>query len=125
MKKVYIAGPMTGYEYFNFPAFDNAYEALKYSYGFADRDIFSPADHDRMLLKKSNYWMPQESDSTGPWKAWSIPGAPDLRTMLGQDLEWICKEATHIYMLKGWEKSSGARTEHTLAVALGLEIMYQ
>ena len=118
--KIYIAGPMTGYEYFNFPAFDKAYNLLVDKFS-----VFSPADHDRELLGKTVNWMPQESDSVGPWKAWAIPGAPDLRTMLGEDLEWIAKNATHIYMLKGWERSSGARTEHALAVALGLEIMYE
>jgi len=32
---------------------------------------------------------------------------------------------THIYMLRGWERSKGARAEHAVAVWIGLEIMYQ
>lgn len=114
---------MTGIPYFNFPAFDEAFEELDDWCMFWER--FSPANHDRMLLGKSDDWMPQESDSIGPWKAWNIPDAPSLREMLGADLSWICANATHMYMLKGWEKSSGAKAEHALAVALGLEIMYQ
>jgi Domain of unknown function (DUF4406) len=30
-----------------------------------------------------------------------------------------------IYMLKGWEKSSGARCEHLVAAMCGLEIRYE
>lgn len=33
--------------------------------------------------------------------------------------------ATHMYMLKGWEKSPGALAEHALAVKLKLEISYE
>jgi len=121
MKKIYIAGPMTGYEYFNFPAFDAA-EKKFFDKGY---DVFSPAEHDRMLLKKPINWMPEECNSRGPWKEWALPDAPSLRDMLGADLAWIAKEATSIYMLKGWERSNGAKAEHALAVALGLEIIYE
>lgn len=30
-----------------------------------------------------------------------------------------------IYMLRGWERSVGARTEHLVAAMCGLEIMYE
>jgi len=33
--------------------------------------------------------------------------------------------ATHIHMLKGWEKSPGASTEYSLAVKIGLVISYE
>ncbi len=120
MKKIYLAGPMTNYEYFNFPEFDrNAYTLRKQGW-----EVFSPADHDRMLLNKPVTWMPVESDSEGPWKKWAIPNAPSLRQMLGDDLQWIARHADAMAMMPGWEKSIGARTEHSLAVALGLEIKY-
>lgn len=119
---VYIAGPMTGFEKFNFPAFDAAEEFLNQT-GFIT--IFNPAEHDRWLLKKPADWMPTDEDHDGEWKRWKMEDAPSLRDMLGADLNWIAKNASHIYMLKGWEKSRGAITEHALAVALGLEIIYQ
>ena len=119
-KKIYVAGPMTGYEYFNFQSFDEH----KRGYELAGYEVFSPADHDRMLLGKPEGWMPKESDSVGPWKAWAMEDAPGLRTMLGADLQWICSEATHIVMLPGWEKSNGAQAEWATARALGLEIHY-
>lgn len=124
MRYIYVAGPMTGYKFFNFQEFDAAKAHLEGLYG-TQAVIFSPADHDRMLLGKDNDWLPEEKDSEGPWLKWAIPNAPDLRTMLGADLEWIAKNATHIYMLKGWENSKGAKAEHALAHALGLTFMYR
>jgi len=117
---IYIAGPMTGYPLFNFPAFDKERDR------WIERNftVFNPADHDRKLLGKTSSWMPEESDSNGPWKSWAIPGAPSLRQMLGADLAWIAEHATDIVMLPGWEKSNGAKAEWSLAVALGLKIHY-
>jgi hypothetical protein len=48
-----------------------------------------------------------------------------LREMLGIECGYICREATAIYMLKGWEHSSGAQAEWALARALGLRIFYE
>lgn len=118
--KIYIAGPMTNYEKFNFPAFDRWKEHFK-GLGF---EVFSPADHDRMLLNKPIDWLPEEKDSEGPWIKWNIPNAPSLREMLGADLAWIAKEATAIAMIPGWENSKGANAEWALAKALGLKIYY-
>lgn len=120
MNKVYIAGPMTGHEYFNFHAFDDQRD----NYLAKGFEVFNPADHDRELLGKPQDWYPDNDDHEGSWKYWAIEGAPSLRTMLGDDLAWIAKNATHIHILKGWENSRGARAEHALAVALDLEIRY-
>lgn len=112
---------MTGIEYFNFPAFDKARDMLK----LLGHEVFNPADHDRSLLGKNTMWLPELKDSDGTWKYWSIPNAPDLRTMLGADLAWIAKEAEGIFMLNGWENSKGANAEWNLAKALGLKIFYE
>lgn len=118
--KVYLAGPMTGYEFFNFPAFD------RYKHELTQRgmEVFSPADNDRTLLGKPPGWLPSDAHHDGEWRRWTIPGAPTLRQMLGMDLAWICEHAEAIVMMPGWEKSSGASTEHKVAVALGLRIHY-
>lgn len=112
---------MTGREYFNFPMFDtfrDLYEKLDYH-------VFSPADHDRELLGKPKNWLPDISDSDGSWKCWNSKlNPPDLRKMLGDDLAWISKNATHIAMLPDWEQSKGANAEWALAKALGLDIKY-
>lgn len=122
MKGVYVCGPMTGIYHFNFPAFDEARDFLLET-GLFDT-VFSPADHDRKLLGKELDWLPEASD-TKAWAKWAIEYAPSLRQMLGEDLAWIAQNATHLYMLKGWERSRGAVAEHALGVALDLEIMYQ
>lgn len=125
MNKIYIAGPMTGYEYFNFHTFDT-FRDLYESFGF---EVFSPADHDRKLLGKPREWLPLLRDSDGTWKCWSQEVCPDrplptLRDMLGADLDWIAKNATHIAMIPGWEDSKGANAEWALAKALNLKIHY-
>jgi hypothetical protein len=111
---------MTNKVLFNFPEFDKWRD---HYFGLGWR-VFSPADHDRMLLQKPANWMPQESDSTGPWVAWAMDNAPGLRKMLGADLDWIAQNATAIHMLPGWEYSSGAAAEWALAKALKLEFFY-
>lgn len=118
--KIYLAGPMTGYDKFNFPAFD-FWDDFLYEAG---HEVFSPANNDRNLLGKPQDWVPGDGDHDGEWKRWTIPNAPDLRKMLGDDLAWIAKNADGIAMMPGWEKSSGANAEWALAKALGLKIFY-
>lgn len=123
-KRIYIAGPMTGYVMFNFPVFDTYRDLYE---GF-DYEVFNPADHDRGLLGKDKNWYPTESDMVDNWKAWAKNATdkplPTLRDMLGADLAWIAGRATHIAMIPGWEKSAGANAEWSLAKALGLVIHY-
>lgn len=119
--RIYLAGPMTNLQFFNFPIFDD-FKKLYEEFGY---EVFSPADHDRMLLNKPKNWIPQESDSEGSWKTWAKHlNPPDLRKMLGDDLQWIAQNATHIAMLPGWENSKGANAEWALAKALNLNIKY-
>lgn len=121
MKKIYIAGRMTGVPQFNFPAFDFSRDIFE-ECGY---EVFSPADNDRRLLGKPRDWLPTKDDAIGDWQAWAIPNAPGLRKMLGDDLEWIAKNATHILMKKDWEYGSGTLAEFYLARALKLEILYE
>lgn len=43
---------------------------------------------------------------------------------IARDVKWIMENRPKMYMLKNWKDSLGARTEHALAKALGLEIEY-
>jgi hypothetical protein len=134
-KKIYLAGPMTGYKHFNFPKFD----AMAYRLDKEGWDVFSPAANDRELLGKPKGWIPQLSDTNIEigeigyakggnrqlWQAWHTEKYDlPLREMLAHDLAWICKEADAIAMLPGWERSRGACAEHATAVCLGLEVQY-
>lgn len=121
MKKIYLAGRMTGIKQFNFPAFDFYRDQLT-EVGF---DVFSPADNDRRLLGKEKDWLPTDDDHDGAWTRWTTPNAPDLRTMLGQDLNWIAQNADAIFLMKDWEQGSGTLAEFYLARALKLEFYYQ
>jgi hypothetical protein len=48
-----------------------------------------------------------------------------LREIFAIDCDWITRMADAMYMLKGWEASSGAQAEWALARALGLRIFYE
>lgn len=107
IRRIYIAGPMRGYDDFNFPAF---YEAEEY---LAERGwvVGNPARMD---------------DATGGTDQFTVlPGNEGVRLAMERDLVWIAKNADAMYMLRGWEKSSGANAEWTLAKTLGIDIYYQ
>jgi hypothetical protein len=110
--KCYVAGGMRGIPEFNFPAFDAAAASLREE-GY---EVFNPAERD-----KATGFNP--TGMTGNENLTELGFC--LREALHADTEWICLHATHIYMLKGWERSSGARAEHALALALGLQVMYE
>ena len=104
-KSIYVAGPMRGYPMFNFPAFDAASAALR-AQGW---EVFSPAEHDR-----ASGFDPSNTEMVG----FDITAAFrwDLATLLHVDA---------VYFLRGWEASQGANTEHSSAVSLGLQRIYQ
>ena len=113
--KIYIAGPMRGYPEFNFHAFFKAEEYLHYAcLSDGDDKIFNPA---KMDLERG-------LDVTGLKGDLSeLPDFDHRATM--KECMIAITECTHIYMLKGWEHSTGARAEHALAVCLGLEVIYE
>ncbi|AWY09433.1 hypothetical protein vBRpoPV13_76 [Ruegeria phage vB_RpoP-V13] len=107
--KFYIAGPMSGYEDHNAPAFYAAEESLV-AMGTPSSQIFNPIRHEGSLMVQQG--LVKDTQEA-------------YRMCMAIDCNWICKEATAMYMLTGWERSPGAKAEHALAVCLGLEIFYQ
>ena len=95
-KVIYIAGPMTGYEDFNFPAFHQA-SGFWRARGFT---VMNPAEIN------TNH----EGVSNG--------------ALLRRDLQALLLCDT-IYMLDGWSVSAGAQMEFKLAKWLGMNIWYQ
>lgn len=92
--RCYIAGPMTGYPGHNFEAFHK--EALRLRLkGF---DVISPAEL-------------EEKEGLLPRKSWEYYLRRDLAELVKCD---------KVSILKGWEKSRGARLEITVARALGM-----
>lgn len=103
-ERIYLAGPMTGIEDFNFPAFHAATEVLR----LAGNEVFSPAEQDLET------WGDMET----------IKAKANYRDCLRVDLNWILDNATAIALLPGWENSTGAMAEWTLAKALKLKFIY-
>jgi len=93
---IYIAGPMTGIEDHNVPAFREA-ENYLLSLG-SDITVKNPADNEDPSLTWQDY----------------------MRLSLV-----MISESTAMYFLNGWEKSRGATLEHTIGKALGLKIIYE
>lgn len=93
----YIAGPMTGYEDHNSPAFHEAEDHLEEFYSAA---CFNPA---------KNFG----GDTGLSWE-----------TYLRSDIQAIAK-SRNIYLLQGWRQSRGACFEYLVAKTLGLGIEKQ
>jgi hypothetical protein len=92
MKRIYLAGPMTGYPELNFPVFHA--EAARLS--AAGLDVINPAEIN--------------PDQSARWIDCMRADVPQLLTCAG------------IHLLPGWEKSRGARLEYSLASMLEFEI---
>jgi len=92
---VYLSGPMSGLEDFNYPAFHDAAKRWR-AKGWS---VISPADNfgGDVALPKEHY----------------------MRMDIAQVLQ-----ADAIVMLDGWRMSQGAQLEHDIASAIGLEIFF-
>jgi len=108
--KVYIAGPMSGIKDHNKSAFLKAEEDIVAMLEGETKEVFNPISHEASLMVQTG----QVRDTQEAY-----------RMCMAIDCEYICKHATHIYMLKGWEYSKGAMAEWTLAKCLRLEIWYE
>ena len=93
MKRIYIAGPMSGLPDFNYPAL-NAKAAELRALGFhVENPAENPAPH------------------CGSWLGYMRLAVRQLST------------CDAVYLLPGWSKSRGACIEHQLAVGMGLQFM--
>lgn len=93
----YIAGPMTGYEEFNHPAFHAKAAELR----AAGETVINPAEHD------------SEIGLDQPWDVY-----------LRRDLVLLAEHCDKIVLLEGWENSKGACLEWTVGKQLGMTIVY-
>jgi hypothetical protein len=105
--KVYIAGPMSGYEEWNFPAFFKAEEELQ-SIGI---DVINPAHNDGPNLEEAmkSAGTPERPNHTWAW-------------YMRRDLPHVM-ECDAICVLEGWQKSKGASLEVHVARALGMPVL--
>lgn len=96
--KIYLAGPMRGYDNLNFKAFDQAAKELRE----AGHEVFSPADNDR-----EKGYVGKSFEETA-------------RDCILDDLTFIIREADALALLPGWENSLGVAVEISVANFLNL-----
>lgn len=102
--KGYLAGPMRGYDWFNFPAFDAAAAKLRAK----GHEVMSPAEHDR---------------ECGFDETLNTLDGFDMRAGIMWDLQAVA-DSECVWVLPGWETSSGCAVELALANFLGIPIVY-
>jgi hypothetical protein len=93
MRRVYVAGPMTGLPELNFPAFHAAAAHLR-GLGF---EVVNPAEI-----------------NVDPAKGWAECMRTDIAQLVTCD---------GIVLLPGWERSRGATLEHHIAEKLGMRVV--
>lgn len=105
-KSIYIAGPMSGYPEFNFPAFFAAQRRLE-AQGWK---VWNPA------AKDGEDMLDTQAFKTGDHHR-AVACGFDFRAAYSWDCDKVIN-GDGIYMLRGWEASPGARGEHAVAVAM-------
>ncbi len=93
-RRIYVAGPMTGYKDFNFPAFNAQAEALR-GLGY---HVENPAEH-------------------------GIVDGAEWQDYLRYDIGRL-STCEAIFLLPGWSKSKGAALEVHIAKALGMTFIH-
>lgn len=94
IKRIYIAGPMTSYENFNYPAFHQAAATLR-GFGY---HVENPAENN----------LPANTE----WADYMKSAIPKMLT------------CDTVVFLKDWETSKGANLEFYIARKLGLNLFY-
>lgn len=102
MKKIYLAGPMSGLPDNNFPAFDRAAERLR----AAGHEVISPADMTR----------------AAGFDASHVSTPAQYAAFLRDDIKAILT-VDAIAMLPGWQDSRGATLEFNVAAMIGLDVI--
>lgn len=115
---IYIAGPIRGLPQFNAPAFFLAEEILEaegwepFNPVALDIDLYGPGFGAAMMAS--------ETGDQSELDRFEF----DIKATLAEDLRLVAMSDA-IYMLDGWENSSGARAEKALAEALGIMVLFQ
>lgn len=105
--KIYISGPITGCENWR-EHFANAEEALRNKFGNAE--IVNPL----VMEDDPAYIAASEHLDENELYNWVI--RRDIKLLMG---------CTHIYLLRDWNKSRGARLESSVAVEVGIIPMFE
>lgn len=114
-KTLYVAGPMRGIAWFNYPMFDRIAKQLR------DQgcEVISPADEDR----KHDGFDPFENPTHAVPENCTFPRTMDFNKTVRRCLEAVLR-CDEIVLLPGWERSSGAVAELTLAMWLNKRVRH-
>ncbi|NBQ49126.1 MAG: DUF4406 domain-containing protein [Marivivens sp.] len=111
--RIYIAGPMRKYEFFNHPAFHEAEQHL-ISLGY---EVVSPA----RLDIEAGFALADLPDNHD-WN--EMPPGMDYEETMTRDLAAL-DTCDAIYMLRGWTTSQGARREQLHAAATKRHVFFE
>lgn len=111
---LYVAGPMTGYPQFNFPAFDIVAADLR-KRGFK---IVSPAELDDPKTRKAALASPDGAPGSG------TSNGETWGDFLARDVKLIADKVNGIVVIAGWQNSKGARLETFIAFLCGKPIVH-
>lgn len=109
-RKFYIAGPMRGYEYYNYKEFERVEDILK-CFGF---DVINPHRIDQ-LNGIDVLSLPENTN----WNL--IPQNLNMKQTIIDDITAILS-CTDMFMLDNWRNSVGATAENKVAIWAGLTI---
>lgn len=109
-KRIYIAGPMRGYDDLNYSAFYFAADVIK---------------NDPELRDVWRVCNPAEIGKDFSSLTHDLSLSPDLLKRLMEFELAVVKSCDAILLLRGWEKSEGARAELRVALDNNLEIYTQ
>jgi hypothetical protein len=112
---LYIAGPMRGIAWFNYPMFDRVAKELR----DAGNEVISPADEDR----KHDGFDPYANPSHAIPDACTFPKTMDFAKTVRRCLDAVLR-CDELVLLPGWENSNGAVAELTLAMWLGKRVRH-
>lgn len=106
VRKVYVAGPMTGIPQFNIPAFERMTQRLR----DADYEVVSPVERDSPAVQEA-----ARASVDGKLVNDQIAGET-WGQILARDVTIVADEVQGIVVLPGWNKSKGARLEVFVAL---------
>lgn len=110
---LYLAGPMRGIAFYNFPMFDQVAHSLR----VAKYEVINPADEDR---KEDNFDPTSQPKFADPANCVVQPGM-DFSKIIRRCFEAVLR-CDEIVLLPGWENSVGAIAELFIAVWSGKRI---
>lgn len=110
--RIYVAGPMRGFNNFNW----NVFEAVAKQLRAKGHDVVSPTEIDEGL---GVVRVVRNEDGTA--ESVELTSAYNFETVIKRDLEVIV-DCDAIFLLPGWSRSEGAKMEFDVAERAGLKI---